>query len=85
MARDYEAELREQTEKWTKRIREEMENVTLENEDRKDFLDNINAYIQDSGYFLEKGDLVRSFEAIVWAWSWLEIGMHEGVLKKKTG
>ena len=37
-------------------------------------LANINAYVKDSAHFAEQGDLVRSFEAIVWAWAWLEIG-----------
>jgi len=84
MARDYEAELNMQIKKWTERIKDEMKQTGIAKESRKGFLDNINAYIKDSGYFLERGDLVRSFEAIVWAWSWLEIGMHEKILKRKA-
>jgi len=43
-------------------------------------LRNINAYISDSEYFLKKGDLVRAFECVVWAWAWLEIGLDIGIL-----
>ncbi|PKM91965.1 MAG: DUF357 domain-containing protein, partial [Euryarchaeota archaeon HGW-Euryarchaeota-1] len=32
-------------------------------------------------YFLEKGDFVRAFEAIIWAWAWIEIGEKEGFLE----
>ncbi len=56
--------------KWTKKINEEIKGIQGD----EDFLKNINAYINDSKYFFEKNDFVRSFEAIIWAWAWLEIG-----------
>jgi len=33
---------------------------------------NIDAYISDTQHFM-KNDMVRAFEAIVWAWAWMEI------------
>ena len=48
------------------------------------FLENISAYIRDSHYFLEKGDLIRAFEAVIWAWAWMEIGLERKILKNET-
>ena len=47
------------------------------------FLENVSAYIRDSHYFLEKGDLIRAFEAVIWAWAWMEIGLEKGLLQQK--
>ena len=61
-------DLKHETEKWLKKAKEK----------RKDFPDgkhtkNIDAYISDSQHFMKKGDLVRAFEAVIWAWAWMEI------------
>jgi len=42
----------------------------------KEALKNIDAYLSDSKYFLEKNDLIRAFEAVIWAWAWMEIMEH---------
>ncbi len=63
--------------KWTKRAEEKMKTVRGDPK----FLNNINAYIKDSKYFFEKNDLVRSFESIIWAWAWLEIGEDVGKIR----
>jgi len=47
------------------------------------FLENVSAYIRDSRYFLEKKDLIRAFEAVIWAWAWMEIGLEKDLLKPK--
>lgn len=70
-----EDELRNETLKWLERIE------ALEFDGDMRFVENINAYISDSHYFLEKGDLVRAFECVVWAWAWLEIGRDFGFLE----
>ncbi|MCK5234032.1 MAG: DUF357 domain-containing protein, partial [Candidatus Aenigmarchaeota archaeon] len=36
----------------------------------------------DTNHFLEKKDYVRAFEAVVWAWAWLEIGKEVGAIKE---
>ena len=67
-------ELRGEIEKWTRKMGEELENVEVHGTKGKELLTNIKAYVSDSAHFLQEGDLVRSFEAIIWAWAWLEIG-----------
>ncbi len=67
-----------QTEKWRKRIKEEIKKVKTAKD--QEFLDNIHAYIKDSKHFSGKKDYVRAFEAIVWAWAWLEIGRRKNIL-----
>lgn len=61
--------LKFEIEKWTKKIEDELKKFDKENPKIK----NIIAYLQDSKYFYNKGDLVRSFEAIIWAWALFEI------------
>ncbi len=69
-------ELRVETLKWLERIKKRKFNG-----DRR-FVDNILAYISDAEYFMEKGDLVRAFECVVWAWAWLEIGVELGKIRE---
>ncbi|UCC91302.1 MAG: DUF357 domain-containing protein [Candidatus Aenigmatarchaeota archaeon] len=76
-----EGELRKETEKWAGRIEKEMKKAKPRDQESERFLSNIRAYIKDSKYFLEKGDLVRGFEAIVWAWAWLQILKETGFLE----
>jgi hypothetical protein len=76
-----EEELRNETLKWLERIEEKIERVEVVSKKGKEFMRNIEAYISDSEYFLETGDLVRAFECVVWAWAWLEIGVEVGLLK----
>ncbi len=77
-----EGELRKEIEKWKGKIEKEMKKAKPKNKEGERFLSNIRAYVKDSKYFLEKGDLVRSFEAIVWAWSWIEILKELGTLEQ---
>ncbi len=77
-----EDELRAETKKWLEKIEQKLPNVNVNSKEKGDqFLKNIHAYVSDSKHFLEKGDLVRAFEAVIWAWSWLEIGLEMGELK----
>ncbi|HIP25645.1 MAG TPA: DUF357 domain-containing protein [Archaeoglobus profundus] len=78
-----EKELKNETIKWLSRIREKIKNVEAVNEKGEEFLRNINAYISDTEYFLNKNDLIRAFECIVWAWAWLEIGLNIEILKQR--
>jgi hypothetical protein len=77
-------DLRAETEKWLLKAEESMETVSARGEDGERFRNNIEAYISDCRYFLENGDLIRAFEAVIWAWAWIEIGedleklIHEG-------
>lgn len=75
-------ELIRETTKWLERIRERIRNVSALNENGEEFLRNIEAYISDTEYFFKKGDLVKAFECVVWAWAWLEIGLRIGILSE---
>ncbi len=78
MSSNLEIDLRAETLKWLERA----ENLFSEVSGKEQFIDNISAYISDSKYFLEKGDLIRAFEAVIWAWAWMEIGIEIEALKK---
>ncbi|MCK9405794.1 MAG: DUF357 domain-containing protein [Methanothrix sp.] len=43
-------------------------------------LENISSYLSDSHYFLKQNDLIRAFEAVIWAWAWMEIGLEKSLL-----
>ena len=78
--------LRQETEKWLARLEDAYSRFSpsgkLPEKDLKPIRDNIEAYMKDSRYFTEKGDLVRAFEAVVYAWGLLEACQHLGVVKK---
>lgn len=73
--KDLEKELRDEIEKWRIKIEDELKSLKSI-EDKKEVLENIKAYVRDSKYFYEKGDLIRAFEAIIWAWALLEINFR---------
>ncbi len=74
-----EEDLRMETLKWL----EKAEVLICQISGDEHFLDNVSAYIRDSHYFLEKGDLIRAFEAVIWAWAWMEIGLEKKLLQQK--
>jgi diphthine synthase len=51
-------------ERWTERLEREVEPLKSRPE-----MENALAYLKDSKHFREKGDLVKSFECLVWAWA----------------
>jgi hypothetical protein len=75
-----EDELRNETIKWLKKIEKRLEMIDGDGQ----FLSNIRAYISDTTYFLQKSDLIRAFECVVWAWAWLEIGLEVGKLQERS-
>lgn len=79
MSSNLEIDLSAETLKWLNKA----EGLFSEISGKEQFIDNISAYISDSKYFLEKGDLIRAFEAVIWAWAWMEIGMKTGALKRR--
>ena len=78
---DCETKLRKETEKWLGKIRKEIEKIELIDKERKDLIENIHAYVNDAEYFLKKKDLIRSFESVIWAWSWMEILKELKIIK----
>ncbi|MBI4170761.1 MAG: DUF357 domain-containing protein [Candidatus Aenigmarchaeota archaeon] len=75
-------ELEEETQKWLEKIKKERENIILSDSSREDFLENIDAYISDSEFFLEHEELIEAFEAVIWGWAMLELGQELGILEK---
>lgn len=75
-----EKNLEEETRKWLAKAKDLFAAVSGE----EHFLENISAYIRDSHYFLEKGDLIRAFEAVIWAWAWMEIGLERKILVQEA-
>ena len=70
---DLNEELKAETEKWLKKAKEKRQKIKLLDKSKQGMIKNIDAYISDTSHFMKKGDMIRSFEAIVWAWSWIEI------------
>lgn len=60
-----------ETKKWLKKI--EALKITPKDDKGEGYKTNIEAYISDSKHFLENEDYVRAFEAVIWAWAFLEI------------
>lgn len=77
MSKDVEADLEVETIKWLELAEERFGGLSPKG-DR--FGENVAAYISDSRHFMEEGDLIRAFEAVIWAWAWMEIGQEIGVL-----
>lgn len=72
---------KQEIEKWLNKMEKKLENVKPKNDQGKEFFENINAYVYDCRHFMENEDYVRSFEAIIWAWAWFEIGEKFRILK----
>lgn len=79
--RDYGQELRAEIDTWGARLRAALVGARAVSPDGAGFLRNVRAYESDAAHFLGRGDLVRSFESLVWAWAWLEIGHGRGLLE----
>jgi len=74
-----EADLLAEIEKWSKRLDSSLAGVRPLSEQGSKMLQNIKAYREDSKHFLE-GDLIKSFECLIWAWAILEVGRELGHL-----
>ncbi len=70
--------IEQEIDKWTGKINEVVDKVETDNQE---MFRNMKAYIEDSKHFREKGDLVRSFECIIWSWAIFEICKELGVFK----
>ena len=74
-------ELLSQTDIWYAKASSVLKKTKAIGAKGEEFLTNINAYMSDTNHFKEKEDFVRAFEAVVWAWAWLEIGKEAGFLE----
>ena len=82
-------DLKAETEKWLARLRKERPGVKIIAKEKalekaaREALKNMDAYIKDTNYFMQKGDFIRAFEAVVWAWGILETMEHAGMVERK--
>ncbi|MBN2095162.1 MAG: DUF357 domain-containing protein [Candidatus Aenigmarchaeota archaeon] len=74
-----EEELVGETKRWLSKIK--ALKITPKSDKGREHKGNIEAYISDSLHFFDKGDYVRSFEAVVWAWAFLEISKDLGLIE----
>ena len=81
---DTENTLRQETNKWLRKLEKETKGIEpsgkVDPANVRNSIDNIHAYIKDCKYFLEKEDLVRAFEAVVYAWGIYETCKRLGVI-----
>lgn len=78
-----EEKLKEEIKKWMERLGKALDETRATGPKGVEFLTNIRAYQSDSLHFHRKGDLVHSFEALIWAWAYAEIGKELGILASK--
>lgn len=78
-----EASLVAEIEKWSKKLDDSLLGVSPSGEKGAKMLQNIRAYREDSRHFFGRGDLVKSFECLIWAWAILEVGKELEFLKPK--
>ncbi|UCG95947.1 MAG: DUF357 domain-containing protein [archaeon] len=78
-----EEQLRKEIKKWMVKLEKAVDQTKAIDRKGFDFLTNIRAYQSDSLHFYHKDDLVRSFEALIWAWAYCEIGREMGILSGK--
>lgn len=69
-----EKELTEEIIKWTAKLDDAVSKTNAVDERGEKMLVNIMAYRKDSKHFLERDDLIKSFECLIWAWALLETG-----------
>lgn len=75
-----EERLSEEIATWRERLDDALGDAAPLSGEGERFLENIRAYRADTDHFEQEEDLVRAFEAIVWAWAWLEIGAETGAI-----
>lgn len=78
-----ERRLDEEIDKWSEKLDRKLSKLEPITDEGDKMLENIKAYREDSEYFSENGKLVESFESLVWAWAYAEIGEDLNHLKEK--
>jgi hypothetical protein len=71
----------EEIERWLKKLETLMPKIQTSDNKGEEMLKNVKAYVSDSKYFLEKEDLVLSFEAMVHAFAVFETCQELGVFE----
>ena len=78
--------LQHETNKWLARLKKETRGIKpagkVDHEKVENSIKNIKAYIKDAEYFVGIDDMVRAFEAVVYAWGIYETCLRLEVVKK---
>lgn len=74
----------EDIEKWKSKIAGIVDGIEPIDGKSTEILNNMKAYVVDSDFFLEKGDLVRSFEALIWAFAIYETCKELGLFVNRV-
>lgn len=72
---------KKEIDKWLSKLKKEVKTMKPK-KNGKNLLKNINAYIYDCEYWIEKKDYVKAWEVVSFAWGLLEAGEELGALKK---
>ncbi|KXA94910.1 hypothetical protein AKJ65_03065 [candidate division MSBL1 archaeon SCGC-AAA259E19] len=67
-------ELLREIEKWTEKLEERLPKLKPVDDSGKELLENARAYRRDSEHFLENDRLIESYESLIWAWAYVDIG-----------
>ncbi|MBI4020528.1 MAG: DUF357 domain-containing protein [Candidatus Aenigmarchaeota archaeon] len=79
-----ETDLERETAKQLEKLEDEVSHIEAPSDKKvKNEIINIKAYISDCRHFLENGDLMRAFEAIVFAWGIYETLLSLGAVAGK--
>ncbi|MBA7502002.1 hypothetical protein ES706_00578 [subsurface metagenome] len=76
-----EDDLTEEIKKWATKLDDALRTAKTQNDHGDKMLSNIRAYRKDSEHFLERGDLIKSFECLIWAWAILELCKGLGLFR----
>lgn len=74
-----EEKLKEETEKWLEKLEDRLEN----RDSSVSQMENVEAYRSDTYHFLEKEDLIRAWESVIYAWGILETLERLEMFKEK--
>ena len=77
--------LQAETRKWLAKLERDFAKAKIPRQTKevREQLTNIKAYMSDCTHFLEKGDLVRAFEAAIYAWGIFETLERLDLLRAK--
>lgn len=73
-------ELEKEIDKWAEKLDDRLTEIRPTDKHGKNILENAKAYRHDSEHFFENEDLIRSYESLIWAWAFIEIGRNLGHL-----
>ncbi len=76
-------DLEKEIEKWSKKLDEKLPKIEAEEDEGEELLENAKAYRTDSDHFYEEGELIQSYESLIWAWAFVEIGEKLDLFKSE--